>query len=279
MEIRLFLDAKLCKLWFQSSQESMQERPVFFPGSIGIPAKNLLTGSAFFRHNLRRSGGSPLGKEMRQLEETDAAAFSHFHPAIQFFKAKRIASICLNGHIHQLDGPPFSTHSRIQRRRKDRGQKHVITMLHGRFYEIFHDSPVFLRENFHAIIVCQAVAVEPFRMRHLHSRKGRSNDLYGNLFFSQDFVLMREADCHRILARFHVLQNLHIDPEASPLAMNQGNVFINIFFFTRNFIKLLQPVRIEPRSCREIILIHDGATGIFTGNQRYLPKLYICPNR
>ena len=279
MEIRLFLDAKLCKLWFQSSQESMQERPVFFPGSIGIPAKNLLTGSAFFRHNLRRSGGSPLGKEMRQLEETDAAAFSHFHPAIQFFKAKRIASICLNGHIHQLDGPPLSTHSRIKRRRKDRGQKHIVTMLHCCLYEIFHDSPVFLRENLHAIIISETVAVEPLRMRNLHGRKHSSDNLQRDVFFCQGFSLMREADCHRILTRFHILRNLHIDPEASPLAMNQGNVFINIFFFTRNFIKLLQPVRIEPRSCHEIILIHDGAAGIFTGNQRYLPKLYICPDR
>ena len=279
MKISFFLDTKFCKLQFQSSQESMQKCPVFFPGSISIPAKNLLTGSVFFRHNLRRSGRSPLGKKMRQLKETDAAAFSHFHPAIQFFKAKRIASICLNGHIHQLDGPPLSAHSRIKRRRKDRGQKHVVTMLHCCLYEIFHDSPVFLRENLLAIIISETVAVEPLRMRNLHGRKHSSDDLQRDVFFRQNLPFMNEADCHRILACFHILRNLHIDPEASPLAINQRNVFINIFFFVRDFFQHFQPVRIKPRRSCEIVLIHNRAAGIFTGNQRYLPKLYIYPNR
>ena len=184
-----------------------------------MPAEELLFFAIHRRDDLRRGHRAPLRKQMRQFIIRHAAALAHFHPALQPFKPERIRAV-LHAHVDQLHRRALAALSGIERRREQRREQHRAAPAHGQTNEVFQKPPVFLAENRHMVIICQAVAMEPVRANQLlrgqHARQNPNRHRRRRI--NRFFVRIPQPQFDRVFSRRAGAVRLNVDKIRVPLA-------------------------------------------------------------
>ena len=140
-------------------------------------------------HDLGGVFCAPLGEQMGDFVILHAAAPGHFHPAIQPVEAEFVAAVA-QGDVHQLAGHALAAHGGVQGRGVHGSQQHVDATTHHGPDVIFADAPEVLGPHLYAVILTQAVAMEPLGVNQLLGRQLRVDHREGEfLFRQQGFIL------------------------------------------------------------------------------------------
>ena len=189
-------------------EKRAQERDVFVTERIRLPTEYLLFHAVHRCHDLRRVFGSPLRKEMRDLEIFHPEPPADLDPTVKPCITETPAVRGLF-HVNELHRRTVDPHKRIERRREYRGQDRIYPVVRRRLQIALDDPPVFLRPYRHAVVRRQTIAVEPFRHLERLLRQSRRQYRDGHHRFSRDPILLHEPHRHRICAGRDVLRNPH----------------------------------------------------------------------
>ena len=116
---------------------------------------------------LRRMLCSPLGKEMGDLKIFKAASLCHIYPSVELRELKREFSVVVKRNIHKLSGKSLSADKRIKLGSEHGGKYHIYAVIGGCAHKAFDDLPMLFRERFYAVVVGDAIGIEPLGMYEL----------------------------------------------------------------------------------------------------------------
>ena len=226
--------------------QGVQKVPVFFAVRGSLPSKQPLFFPIHRCHHLGASRGTPLGKEMVDLQIPDSHPVAQIHPSSQSGKVKEVLSFFYL-YIYQLGGWPFSANVGIQGGRQHRRQDHVHAVTTGIIHEVFNDLPVPFRKCFRFIVLQQAVRIKPLGKDQFLGRQQGIDDLKVEGRFRHSCAgRIGEQASDRIDSRRKPLLWLHLHPKRiQHIGSGQPVPFPHGF----------QQIRVQSRLRAQIIII------------------------
>ena len=183
---------------------------------------------------------------MRYFKIIHALAVAHLNPSVKEGEVKFIplATLC---NTNQLCCASLSAYRGIKRRSKHGSKQKVYTVSPCRFYEIFHDFPVFFRPNLNIVVVCKAVRVEPLCKINILLWKHRINNLNVDGAGYATRVSGIKGKCHSMLACRNIIGKVKFHPYRVKCTPGEGEAAI--------IVKRLQNIGEHSRLCTQIIVI------------------------